>query len=106
MKKYIFFLCLLISLACTRSKIPKEVSNLVEERMQLYYIERDSVCKRVAVKKAEQAVDSFFLSIREQYLHDSIVVPSKPIKPMVDTNITIDETRPVKPLWDSLIIKK
>ncbi|MBK6477405.1 MAG: hypothetical protein KA109_10980 [Saprospiraceae bacterium] len=92
--------------ACQKDKIPQPVLKLVEQRMLLYVTERDSICKSEAIKKAEMAVDSFFLTLRRQYLHDSIVVPMKPIKPMVDTQITLDNTIPVKPLWDTFPAKK
>lgn len=92
-------------LACENTGLPKEAMELTEERMNLYYIQQDSICKQKAYQKAEAAVDSFFLSIRQQYLHDSIEVPAKPIKPQVDTNIILDDSIPVKPLWDSLKIK-
>ena len=92
--------------ACQKDKIPQPVLKLVEQRLLLYVTERDSICKSDATKRAELAVDSFFLTLRHQYLHDSIVVPMKPIKPMVDTQITLDNTIPVKPLWDTFPAKK
>ena len=91
--------------ACESPGIPKEVLILTEERMALYYVQQDSICREKAYLKAEAAVDSFFLSIQQQYLHDSIEVPLKPIKPTVDTSIQLNDSLPVKPLWDSLKIK-
>jgi hypothetical protein len=91
--------------ACQETGIPKEVIKLTEQRMALYYVQQDSICRIKAYAKAEAAVDSFFLSIQQQYLHDSIAVPSKPIKPAVDTNIQLNDSTPVKPLWDSLNIR-
>ncbi len=92
-------------MACERTGIPKEVLTLTEERMALYYVQQDSICRQKAYLKAEAAVDSFFLSIQQQYLHDSIEVPLKPVKPAVDTSIELNDSLPVKPLWDSLNIR-
>lgn len=106
MKKYPGILILICVIAsCTQEGIPPQVLKLTEDRMTLYYYQQDSICRIKAFQKAEAAVDSFFLTIRQQYLHDSIAVPSKPIKPLVDTNIILDQTNPVKPLWDSLKVK-
>jgi hypothetical protein len=104
MKKYSGWciMALLCWVQCSHNEIPKEVHFLVEERMKQHYALQDSLCRKKALQSAEAAVDSFFLSIRRQYLHDSIAVPPKPIRPVVDTNISLDISKPVKPLWDSL----
>lgn len=91
--------------SCRPDAIPKPVLNLVDQRIQLYRSEQDSICKSLAIKKAEIAVDSFFLTLRQQFLLDSIHVPTKPIKPNVDTSIHLDNSTPVKPLWDSMKLK-
>ena len=50
---------------------------------------RDSICKAAATLKAEQAVDSFFLTIqKKQYLLDSMQIPPKPVKPIIDTQLS------------------
>lgn len=92
----------ILLMACGSEELPKEVILLVEQRMQLYRDEQDSLCRAKAIQKAEIAVDSFFLSFTQRFLLDSIPVPPKPIKPYVDTSINLDQARPVKPLWDSL----
>lgn len=106
MKVLYLILWLILICACNTAGIPKEALELTEERMKLYYLQQDSICRQKAFQKAEAAVDSFFLSIRQQYLHDSIEVPLKPIKPAIDTNIILNDSIPVKPLWDSIKIKE
>lgn len=106
MKVLYLLLWLLLIYACDTTGIPKEALELTEERMKLYYLQQDSICRQKAFQKAETAVDSFFLSIRQQYLHDSIDVPLKPIKPAIDTNLILNDSIPVKPLWDSIKIKE
>lgn len=98
--KLAFFCFLLI--ACGDKGVPKEVLALAEQRMQLYREEQDSLCRAKVIQKAEIAVDSFFLSFTQRFLLDTIPVPPKPVKPYVDTSISLDPARPVKPLWDSL----
>lgn len=79
---------------------------LVDIRMKIFRDMQDSICKAAATLKAEQAVDSFFLTIQKQYLLDSIQIPPKPVKPIIDTQLSLDKSLPVKPLWDSLTIRK
>ena len=97
--------CLLLFVSCNEDKIPLPVQELVTERMKLFKLAQDSICRSVAIKKAEIAVDSFFLTLQKQYLLDSIHVPLKPIKPSIDTQLILDKTLPIKPLWDSLSLK-
>lgn len=94
------WICILT--ACQDEGIPKPVLTLTRERLEVFRREQDSICEAKARFQAEIAVDSFFLSISKRYLLDSITIPVKPIKPVVDTNINLDTTTPVKPLWDSL----
>lgn len=98
----LFLCCLLYCIACNQPDIPKAVLTLTEQRMFLFRAEQDSICLAKARLKAELAVDSIFLSMTQRYLLDSIHIPEKPIKPMVDTNINLDNNTPVKPLWDTL----
>ncbi|MEP7322737.1 MAG: hypothetical protein ABI761_12495 [Saprospiraceae bacterium] len=103
--KIICILAVVIS-ACTSTEIPKQVKELVDIRMKIFRANQDSICRVTATKRAELAVDSFFLSFKKQYLLDSIHIPEKPIKPLVDTHLILNNTLPVKPFWDSLSIKK
>lgn len=98
----LFIWCLLLSVACEDQGIPKVVITLTRQRLEQYRKEQDSICQDKARHLAEQAVDSLFLSLSQRYLLDSISIPLKPIKPSVDTNINLDNTTPVKPLWDTL----
>lgn len=98
--KFVVFCLFLV--ACGDESLPKEVLLLAEQRMQLYREEQDSLCRAKAIQQAEIAVDSFFLSFSQRFLLDTIPVPPKPVKPYVDTSISLDRARPVKPLWDSL----
>lgn len=96
----------LISESCRQDQIPKQVLELTDNRYRLYEEQKLAECKSKAIEKAELAVDSFFLSIRKQYLLDSIQVPAKPSKPFVDTSLHLDQTAPVKPLWDTFHLHK
>lgn len=104
--KYWIFLTIVLAGACSTEEIPRQVLELVDIRMKIFRAAQDSICKATATLKAEQAVDSFFLTFQKQYLLDSIQVPPKPIKPSIDTILTLDKSLPVKPLWDSLSIKQ
>lgn len=99
-KLLILWLCILT--ACQDKGIPKPVLTLTRERLEVFRKEQDSICRAKARLQAEVAVDSFFLSLTRRYLLDSISIPIKPIKPMVDTFINLDTLTPVKPLWDTL----
>jgi hypothetical protein len=103
--KLILFVATVLN-ACTTNEIPKQVKELVDIRMKIFRAAQDSICRTTATKRAELAVDSFFLSFKKQYLLDSIHIPEKPIKPIVDTHLILNNTLPVKPFWDSLSIKK
>ena len=104
--KIIYLVIVLTVVSCKTEGIPKQVRELVDIRMRMFRENQDSICRSVATKRAELAVDSFFISFQKQYLLDSIQIPIKPIKPTVDTHLILDNTLPVKPLWDSLTIKK
>ncbi|MDZ4709630.1 MAG: hypothetical protein SH818_14615 [Saprospiraceae bacterium] len=98
----LFIICLITLTACQKEGIPKSVLTLTQDRLEAYRQEQDSICQSKVRLQAEVAVDSFFLSLSRRYLLDSISIPLKPIKPSVDTNINLDHTTPVKPLWDTL----
>ena len=104
--KFTFLISVLLFAACESEGIPRQVRELVDIRMKMYRDNQDSICRAIATKRAELAVDSFFISFQKQYLLDSIQIPIKPIKPVIDTHLILDNTLPVKPLWDSLPIKK
>ncbi len=97
---------LVLCMSCNSNNIPKPVLKLTEDRMLIFKTEHDSICKSLATKKAEKAVDSFFLNLSMRYLLDTIMIPDKPIKPYVDTSIQLNNTTPVKPLWDSLKVRR
>ncbi len=99
--KLLIFLSITL-IACQDQGIPKPVLTLTRERLEVFRKEQDSICQAKARFQAEVAVDSFFLSLTRRYLLDSISIPIKPIKPVVDTNINLETTTPVKPLWDTL----
>ena len=99
-------IALVLCTGCNANDIPKPVLKLTEDRMLIYKEEQDSICKSLATKKAEKAVDSFFLNLSMRYLLDTIIIPDKPIKPYVDTSIQLNNTTPVKPLWDSLKLRR
>jgi len=98
----ILIFCLVLISACQKPDVPKPVLTLTQQRLMIYRAEQDSICKTKARHLAELAVDSLFLTLTQRYLLDSISIPQKPIKPTIDTSIILDNTTPVKPLWDTL----
>ena len=89
MKKVAYILLLLVFCSCTANLPDKDelISRMYEERVAQLYISKDAECQERVLEDAEAHVDSLIDQWINADLMDTLVFPSRPIKPNTPDHI-------------------
>ncbi|MEM1320243.1 MAG: hypothetical protein AAGG75_08300 [Bacteroidota bacterium] len=88
--------------AFQQRKLPEEVQQLVDkaiiERVEKIRQNRVKQCRRKAMERANEIVDSLLILSVKAIKEDSIVRPEKPVKPEMPVVEVPQDTSPIAPL--------
>ena len=71
----------------------------IDRWINLFILEKDAECKKMAIERAEAIVDSVIHQENGIPKIDTMLVPQRPIRPLNDKIIELDTTEEVKPLF-------